>query len=143
MKFAHVFVATALAFTFPAHAEPFKEIPSEDRDAQPVRPPRPSYPLLAQYFGVSGRCDVRFDVDPYGYPLEIRPYCTHTVFCKSARDAVGQVVFKPKILRGRAVTRRNVVYPLEYSISRDTDAAPGATELSARDVYACVGEPIS
>lgn len=143
MKFAAAFIALALVATGPAGAEPYKEIPSEDRDAQPVRPPRPFYPMLAQYFGVSGRCEVRFDVDQRGYPRQIRPYCTHTVFCKSARDAVGQVMFKPKILGGRAVTRQNVVYPLEYNITRDTDAAPRATDLDAREVYACVSEPIS
>ncbi|MBR9835548.1 MAG: energy transducer TonB, partial [Alphaproteobacteria bacterium] len=39
-----------------------------DRDAQPIRPPLPTYPTRAAERGVEGSCDVRFDVDTRGRP---------------------------------------------------------------------------
>lgn len=87
-----------------------------DRDAQPIRPPTPSYPQRAQERGLSGSCDVRFDVDTRGKPYNVSATCTDSVFKQEAERAVGRVEFAPKIVRGKAVERRNVVYPLEFNI---------------------------
>lgn len=87
-----------------------------DRDAQPIRPPTPSYPQRAQERGLSGSCDVRFDVDTRGKPYNVQATCTDSVFKQEAERAVGRVEFAPKIVRGKAVERRNVVYPLEFNI---------------------------
>ncbi len=87
-----------------------------DRDAQPIRPPTPSYPQRAQERGLSGSCDVRFDVDTRGKPYNVSATCTDSVFKTEAERAVGRVEFAPKIVRGKAVERRNVVYPLEFNI---------------------------
>lgn len=87
-----------------------------DRDAQPIRPPMPSYPQRAQERGLSGSCDVRFDVDTRGKPYNISANCTDNVFKSEAERAVSRVEFAPKIVRGQAVERRNVVYPLEFNI---------------------------
>ncbi|MBK8198961.1 MAG: TonB family protein [Acidobacteria bacterium] len=87
-----------------------------DRDAQPIRPPTPSYPQRAQERGLSGSCDVRFDVDTRGKPYNVSATCTDAVFKAEAERAVGRVEFAPKIVRGKAVERRNVVYPLEFNI---------------------------
>ena len=87
-----------------------------DRDAQPIRPPTPSYPQRAQERGLSGSCDVRFDVDTRGKPYNIAATCTESVFKSEAERAVSRVEFAPKIVRGKAVERRNVVYPLEFNI---------------------------
>jgi protein TonB len=88
-----------------------------DRDAQPIRPPAPSYPQRAQERGLSGSCDVRFDVDTRGKPYNVAATCTDSVFKSEAERAVSKVEFAPKIVRGKAVERRNVVYPLEFNIS--------------------------
>jgi protein TonB len=88
-----------------------------DRDAQPIRPPAPSYPARAQERGVSGSCDVRFDVDTRGKPYNVVATCTDSVFKAEAERAVSKVEFAPKIVRGKAVERRNVVYPLEFNIA--------------------------
>lgn len=141
MKFVHVLLAVLLASAMPASSEPFKEVPSEDRDAQPFLPPTPVYPIAAAYFGVSGRCDVRFNVDAYGYTKEIRPFCSHAVFCKSARDAVGTARFEPKTIHGRAVPRRNVVYPLWYYATESTDELDAT--LAAMEIQSCSSDPIS
>jgi protein TonB len=88
-----------------------------DRDAQPIRPPAPSYPQRAQERGLSGSCDVRFDVDTRGKPYNVAATCTDALFKSEAERAVSKVEFAPKIVRGKAVERRNVVYPLEFNIS--------------------------
>jgi periplasmic protein TonB len=87
-----------------------------DRDAQPIRPPTPSYPQRAQERGLSGSCDVRFDVDTRGKPYNVQATCSDSIFKSEAERAVSKVEFAPKIVRGKAVERRNVVYPLEFNI---------------------------
>lgn len=87
-----------------------------DRDAQPIRPPVPTYPPRAAERGTEGSCDVRFDVDTRGKPYNIQASCTDSVFKRSAERAVSRVEFAPKIVRGQAAERRNVVYPLEYTL---------------------------
>lgn len=87
-----------------------------DRDAQPIRPPTPSYPQRAQERGLSGTCDVRFDVDTRGKPYNVQATCSDSIFKSEAERAVSKVEFAPKIVRGKAVERRNVVYPLEFNI---------------------------
>jgi len=87
-----------------------------DRDAQPIRPPTPSFPQRAAERGLSGTCDVRFDVDTRGKPYNISATCSDNIFKSEAERAVSRVEFAPKIVRGQAVERRNVVYPLEFKI---------------------------
>ena len=85
-----------------------------DRDAQPIRPPTPSYPQRAAERGTEGSCEVRFDVDTRGRPYNITATCTDNVFKREAERAVSKVEFAPKIIRGQAAERKNVVYPLEF-----------------------------
>ena len=87
-----------------------------DRDAQPIRPPVPTYPQRAAERGIEGSCEVRFDVDTRGKPYNIQATCTDSVFTREAERAVGRVEFAPKIVRGKAAERRNVVYPLEFKL---------------------------
>lgn len=87
-----------------------------DRDAQPIRPPTPSFPQRAAERGLSGTCDVRFDVDTRGKPYNVQATCSDNIFKSEAERAVSRVEFAPKIVRGQAVERRNVVYPLEFKI---------------------------
>lgn len=87
-----------------------------DRDAQPIRPPVPTYPSRAAERGIEGSCDVRFDVDTRGRPYNVEADCTDSIFKREAERAVGRVEFAPKIVRGQAAERRNVVYPLEFTL---------------------------
>lgn len=89
-----------------------------DRDAQPIRPPVPTYPNRAAERGTEGSCDVRFDVDTRGRPYNVKAECTDSVFKREAERAVSRVEFAPKIVRGKAAERRNVVYPLEFKLAR-------------------------
>jgi len=88
-----------------------------DRDAQPIRPPVPTYPTRAAERGTEGSCDVRFDVDTRGRPYNVQATCTDNVFKREAERAVSRVEFAPKIIRGQAAERRNVVYPLEFQLA--------------------------
>lgn len=88
-----------------------------DRDAQPIRPPVPTYPSRAAERGIEGSCDVRFDVDTRGKPYNVTADCTDRVFKREAERAVSRVEFAPKIIRGQAAERRNVVYPLEFTLA--------------------------
>lgn len=88
-----------------------------DRDAQPIRPPVPTYPSRAAERGTEGSCDVRFDVDTRGKPYNVEATCSDRVFKREAERAVSRVEFAPKIVRGQAAERRNVVYPLEFTLA--------------------------
>ncbi len=87
-----------------------------DRDAQPIRPPIPTYPQRAAERGLEGSCDVRFDVNTQGKPFNIQADCSDNIFQRAAERAVSRVEFAPKIVRGKAVERRNVVYPLVFQM---------------------------
>lgn len=87
-----------------------------DRDAQPIRPPAPSYPQRAAERGIEGKCDVRFDVDTRGKPYNIAATCSDSIFKREAERAVSKVEFAPKIIRGQAAERKNVVYPLVFQL---------------------------
>jgi protein TonB len=87
-----------------------------DRDAQPIRPPMPTYPQRAAERGTEGSCEVRFNVDTRGRPYDIVATCTDSVFTREAERAVSKVEFAPKIIRGKAAERKNVVYPLEFKL---------------------------
>ncbi|NBC21039.1 MAG: TonB family protein [Alphaproteobacteria bacterium] len=87
-----------------------------DRDAQPIRPPMPTYPRRAAERGIEGSCEVRFDVNPRGKPYNVKATCTDSVFRREAVRAVERVEFAPKIIRGKAAERKNVVYPLEFQL---------------------------
>ncbi len=89
-----------------------------DRDAQPISPPQPSYPQRAAERGTEGTCEVRFDVDPKGIPFNVKADCTDSVFVREAERSVARVRFAPKVVRGKPVGRSNVVYPLEFTLSR-------------------------
>ena len=117
MKFVQVCLASLLAFAVPAYSEPYKEVPSEDRDAQPIRPPQPFYPALAARAGMPGVCVVLFDVDRRGATINMQPHCSHRIFCQSASEAIAGALFSPKTVDGQPTVRFNVVYPLEYKIT--------------------------
>ena len=88
-----------------------------NRDATPIRPPIISYPRRAIDQGVEGSCSVHLDVDARGRPYNVKADCTTSMFTREAERAVGQVEFSPLIDRGVAKERRNVVYPLEFTLS--------------------------
>lgn len=87
-----------------------------DRDAQPIRPPIPTYPNRAAERGIEGDCQVRFNVDVRGRPYDVVADCSDRIFKREAERAVSRVEFAPKIVAGEARERRNVVYPLVFNL---------------------------
>lgn len=128
MKFVPVCLALLLALAAPMHAESSKGKPADepryDPDARPIEPPRPFYPVLASMVRLEGVCIVRFTVNPFGRPVEIEPSCSHIVFCQAAREGVGRAIFEPARLDGRAVSRTNVVYPMEFRLGPEDLKVP-------------------
>jgi len=95
----------------------FDTVAINDRDAQPIRPPLPTYPRRALERGVEGTCEVRFDVDTRGKPYNVQADCSDSIFTRAAESAVQKVEFAPKIVRGKPAERRNVVYPLQFELA--------------------------
>lgn len=87
-----------------------------DRYAQPISAPTPSFPQAAAQLGISGSCDVLFDVDTRGRPYNVVATCTDAIFKSEAERAISKVKFLPKIVNGKAVERVDVVYPLEFQL---------------------------
>lgn len=88
-----------------------------DRDATPIRPPVVTYPTRAAERGTEGECTVSFNVDVRGRPYDVNADCSDSVFRREAVRAVSKVEFAPKIVKGQARERRNVVYPLVFKLS--------------------------
>lgn len=95
----------------------FDTVAINDRDAQPIRPPLPTYPRRALERGTEGSCEVRFDVDTRGKPYNVVADCTDSIFKREAEKAVSRVEFAPKIVKGKPAERRNVVYPLQFELA--------------------------
>lgn len=87
-----------------------------DRDATPIRPPVVTYPSRAAERGTEGECTVTFNVDVRGRPYDVKADCTDSVFRREAVRAVSKVEFAPKVVKGQARERRNVVYPLVFQL---------------------------
>lgn len=88
-----------------------------DRDATPIRPPVVTYPTRAAERGTEGECSVSFDVDVRGRPYNVVADCSDSVFRREAIRAVSKVEFAPKIVKGQARERKNVVYPLVFTLN--------------------------
>ncbi len=87
-----------------------------DRDAQPISKPLATYPSRAVENNMEGTCDVSFDVDVRGKPYNVTAVCTNNIFKREAERAVARSEFAPKIVRGQALERKNVVYPMEFNL---------------------------
>lgn len=89
------------------------------RSVTPISPPIVVYPEDAVRRGIQGKCDVSMDVSDRGKPFNIVATCSHPVFQREAKRAISKVEFLPMIGdKGRAVERRNVVYPLEFKLEQ-------------------------
>lgn len=94
----------------------FSPVAISDRGISPISPPLLTYPDRALRQGLEGECEVRLNVDVRGRPFDVEATCTHSIFEREAVRAVRRVEFVPKVRAGRAVERRNVVYPVAFSL---------------------------
>ena len=96
----------------------FSPVAISNRDIRPISPPLITYPDIALHRGLEGECEVRLNVDVRGRPFDVEASCTNSVFEREAERAVGRVEFVPMVREGRAVERRNIVYPLAFSLDK-------------------------
>lgn len=91
------------------------KISVSDRDAQPlVRIP----PIMPPRAEKSGRCKVRFDVSPQGAPFNVVAlYCSGSVFKRPSIKSVQKWKYNPKILDGRAVSRKGVISHIIFRLT--------------------------
>ncbi|MCF6329310.1 MAG: energy transducer TonB [Henriciella sp.] len=112
-----VILASLAVFTMtatPGMADP------ADRDAQPISPPIPSYPMDMADLGLGAKCEAVFDVSIEGYvEAGMKVECSHPGFVEAVRNAVITLRFLPKLVDGKAVRRTGVVYPLEFMLVAD------------------------
>lgn len=87
-----------------------------DRTIQPITPPMPIYPDSAAKRGLTGDCEVHFNVSPKGDPFNITAKCSDRVFKRAAEKAVSKVKFAPKIHDGLPVTVTGAVYPIVFQM---------------------------
>ncbi len=91
-----------------------------DRDAQPISPPIPSYPMDMADLGLGAKCEAVFDVSIEGYvETGMKVECSHPGFVDAVRNAVITLRFLPKLVDGEAVRRTGVIYPIEFMLSAD------------------------
>jgi len=83
---------------------------------EPGEPPRPSYPSEAASHGMEGYCDVHFDIDTRGRPMNVDAECSDREFRKESEKAVAALRFDPLIVDGQAYERHAIIYPLEYQL---------------------------
>lgn len=87
-----------------------------EQQVLPIRPPLVTYPRPAIDRGIEGECSVSMDVSAKGRPYNVVAVCTDSVFEREAVRAVSRVEFRPRLMDGVAVERRNVIYPLSFSL---------------------------
>ena len=87
-----------------------------ERDAQPIKPPVPTYPAAALSRDLEAQCFAMFNVSTSGMPEELLTACSSPEFNASALSAAKDLRFSPKTVDGRKVRRLNVVYPFTYCI---------------------------
>lgn len=90
--------------------------PIDGRELVAVRPPVPVIPAAAISRGVSGSCNVTFDVDTAGRPQNVAAQCTDNVFRAEAERAVRRAEFLPAIRNGQPVIQKNAIYPIEFIV---------------------------
>ena len=88
-------------------------------DVRPLTQPTPSYPADAILQKLSGRCEVRFDVDLRGQVVDPVALCTHPFFCEEVIRTISAVTFAPNDEEEHSLPYYGAVYPFEFSISGD------------------------
>lgn len=118
---APAFVFTApdsSAFAISKFAPPVIQVTAlAGRNIQVLRAPAPSVPPAAIMRGISGSCDVLFDVDTRGRPFNLTAQCTDDAFRAEAIRAVSKAEFLPKISQdGVAAEQHGAIYPLQFKV---------------------------
>ena len=86
------------------------------KQSSKVRPPVPNFPSSLAAKGVSGLCEVKFDLTVEGEILNVQAACTHKGFIPEAERAVERAALPPATVHGHAVSLQDVIYPLSFCL---------------------------
>lgn len=101
-------------------AETVTDNPETHTVPRPLTPPMPNFPLCASENGITGRCEVGFDVDETGKPQNVFALCSDIVFQREAIRAVTKAEFYPATIDGVPIAYPGVVYPIRFELADDS-----------------------
>ncbi len=82
----------------------------------PLKLPAPSYPALEAQAGYEDVCDLRFDIDGKGRPINLDTRCTYAVFRDSAEAALSTARFDPAMSKRLPAGQQCAAYVIAYEI---------------------------
>lgn len=91
-----------------------REMKEQNKGWGVTTPPIPTYPFRAAQRGVTGYCDVVFDVSPDGRPENVKAYCTSKLFLREAVRAVRSARLEHPAENPPTAT--GILYPLEFDL---------------------------
>ena len=111
-------IAGAVPASLPTHVKmpTIAPVIVSSRDFQVIRPPLPIYPQKAAAQGLSGTCDVAFDIDPGGKPFNVSAACSDPLFRSEAERSVLKAEFAPELVEGQFATVTGLSYPLVFNL---------------------------
>lgn len=93
------------------------EAADSDHDAQPTKRPPPKFPSIFLRGDNSGYCDVKFDVNTEGSPINVKATNCTSVFLEGPTiKSVEKWTYDPKIVNGSAVMRNGVESTIRFDL---------------------------
>lgn len=95
---------------------------NKPESAVPIVVIQPDYPRRAVDEGLEGWVKFEMNIDSNGRPYEVKVIEAQPkrVFESSARKAIYQWKFKPRMVDGKATTQHNMHYTMEFKLGSDT-----------------------
>jgi len=95
--------------------------PMSDGEAIPMVIIQPRYPRKAAMEGIEGWVKFKFTISPDGTPkdVELIDAQPRRVFERDARRAIYKWKFKPKVVDGKAMEQKNMVYTMQFQLAAE------------------------
>lgn len=92
-----------------------------DGEAIPMVIIQPRYPRKAAMEGIEGWVKFKFTISPDGTPkdVELVDAQPRRVFERDARRAIYKWKFKPKVVDGKAMEQRNMIYTMQFQLAAE------------------------
>ena len=92
-----------------------------DGEAIPMVIIQPRYPRKAAMEGIEGWVKFKFTISPDGTPkdVELIDAKPRRVFERDARRAIYKWKFKPKVVDGKAMEHKNMVYTMQFQLAAE------------------------
>ena len=92
-----------------------------DGEAIPMVIIQPRYPRKAAMEGIEGWVKFKFTISPDGTPkdVELVDAQPRRVFERDARRAIYKWKFKPKVVDGKAMEQKNMVYTMQFQLAAE------------------------